>query len=41
MKFKLSTSHVGAQGVVIDGVGVLTEKPANPGALGRTLKWGG
>lgn len=25
---------------VINGVGVLTERPANPGALGRTLGWG-
>lgn len=31
------TSNVFAQGVVIDGVGVLTEKATNPGALGRTL----
>ena len=34
------TSNVFAQGVVIDGVGVLTEKATNPGALGRTLSWG-
>lgn len=34
----LNNSH--AQTMAIDGVGVLTEKPANPGALVRTLGWG-
>ena len=29
-----------AQTITMDGVGILTEKPANPGALGRTLGWG-
>lgn len=38
ISFFINNSH--AQSVAIDGVGVLTEKPANPGALGRTLGWG-
>lgn len=33
-------SNTFAQSVAVDGVGILTEKPANPGALSRTLGWG-
>lgn len=34
------TSNVFAQNLAIDGVGAVTQAPANPGALGRTLGWG-